>query len=131
MNCSSSVWPPGQHSGRDRRQVAAEHGRAAHCRSGNIGGLGDGVGHHSEQRALTEFTAEQATQERLLGVGGPAEQSRDQLGAPRLRALARDRADLAEPGVDLQDGQRRLRGRRWQRAQRGPADTDLALRQLA
>ncbi len=48
-----------------------------------------------------------------------------------LRALARDRADLGERGVDGGDRQRRLlRGRR-QRPQRRPADADLALRQLA
>ena len=56
--------------GRDGGQVAAEHRRAPHHRGGHVGRLGDRVGHHAEQRALPQFTAEQPTQERLLVVGG-------------------------------------------------------------
>ena len=121
----------GQRGGRDGGQGTAEHGRAPHRRGRDVGGLGDRVGHHPEQRPLAEFTAEQPAQERLLGVGGPAEQSGDQLGPSSLRSLARHRADLAEPGVDVEDGQERLRGRGRQRTQRGPADADLPLGQLA
>ena len=54
----------------------------------------------------------------------------EQLGAPGLRALARDGADLGERRVDGRHRQRRLRRRIGQRAQRRPADADLALRQL-
>ena len=94
----------GQRGGRDGGQGTAEHGRAPHRGGRDVGRLGDRVGHHPEQRPLAEFTAEQPAQERLLGVGRLAEQSGDQLGPSSLRSLARDRADLAEPGVDVEDG---------------------------
>ena len=58
----------GQRGGGDGRQIAAQHRRPPHRRRGDVGGLGDRVGHDAEQRALPQLAAEQATQERLLGA---------------------------------------------------------------
>ena len=121
----------GQRGGRDGRQVAAQHRGPADSRGGHARGLGDGVGHHPGERALPQLAAEESAQEGLLGLRCRGEQVRDEPRPAGLRALARDRADLGERGVDGRHRQRRLlRGRR-QRAQRRPPDADLALRQLA
>ena len=121
---------PGQRGGRDGGQVAAQHCRAPHHRRGDVRGLRHRVGHHSDQGTLPQLAAEQATEEGLLGLGGCGEQSVDEFGAPRLRSLPGDLADLAERAIDLQHRQRRRVRRGRQRAQRRPADPDLALRQF-
>ena len=64
----------GQRRRRDGRQLAAEHRGPAHHRGGDTGGAADGVGHHPDQRALPQLSAEEATQERLLDLGRRREQ---------------------------------------------------------
>jgi hypothetical protein len=115
----------------DRSKVAAQHRRAPYRGGGNLRRGGDGIGHHAGQRALAQLAGQQPTQERLLDFGCRREQSADQLGAPRLRALAGYGADRREGGVDIGHGQAWLSRGRRQRPQSRPADTDLALRQLS
>ena len=101
MNWSSAASPPvsaaAATAGRSPPSIAARRTAGA----GDVRGLRHRVGHHPDQRALAQLAAEQAAQERLLGLGGRGEQSVDEFGAPRLRSLAGDLADLAERGVDV------------------------------
>ena len=71
---ASASAPPRQRRGGNGRQRAAEHRGAPHVGGREAGRLCHRVGHHAEQRALPQFTAEQAAQEGLLGLGGGAEQ---------------------------------------------------------
>ena len=98
--------PAGQRRRRNRGQVAAEHGGAAHRGGRDAGRLGDGVGHHPAQRALPQFAAEQPAQEHLLGLGRGGEQPAEQVGPPRLRSLAGDGADVGERRIDRRHRQR-------------------------
>ena len=120
----------GHRRGGHRGQVTAEHRGAAHCRTLQVGGPGDRVGHHPDQGALAQFAGEQAAQERLFHIGGRTEQFGQQFGAASLGALSGGRADRAEPVVDVEHIQPRLRCRLRDGAQSGPTDTDLALGQL-
>ena len=121
-----------RHRGRgDRPERAAQHHGPAHLRDGHAGRAGDRLGHHSLQRPLPELPGQQAVKELLLGLGSPAEQLADERLPRRRRAWTRDRPDGGQAGVHLAQGQRGGGRRREPAPQRGPADADLALRQLS
>ena len=105
------VGAAGQRRGGDGRQIAAQHRRPSDRRRGNAGRPGHRIGHHTGQRALSQFAAQQPPQKRLLGLGGGAEQIGDQRGAARLRTPACRGADLGERRVDVRHGQYRCRRR--------------------
>ena len=102
----------GERRGGHRRQGPAEHGRTPHRSGGDACRLGHRIGHHPDQGTLAQLSAKKAAQKRLLLFGRRREQSRDELGPPRLRALPCDRPDLREAGVGVEHGREthRLRG---------------------
>ena len=123
--------PAGERGRRHRAEVAAQHHRPAHVLDRDDRGLRDGVDHHPLQGALAQLADQQPAEEALLAGGGPGEQVGQQGPAGGLRAGARGAADLGERPVDLGHPQGRPVGGRRHLAQRGPADPDLPLPQLA
>ena len=120
----------GKHLRGDRREVPTQHRGPPDLGRANVRGLRDRIGHQTDERALAELAAEQSTQERLFGFGRGGKDRVDQLRPAGLGALAGDRADLGERGVDAAHRQRGFGRRRRQRPQRRPAHPDLTLRQL-
>ena len=133
--CSrSSSSPRPARSQRDRRhraEVAAQHQRAAHRADRHPRGPRHRIRHHPGQRALAQLARQQRHQEAALVRAGAREQFAEQPPPRALRARPRARPDPLEGRVDLAHGQRRRGPAGRQIAQRGPADADLALAQLA
>ena len=71
---ASAGAPPVERGACRDRQRAGHHRRPLHVTSGDVGRVGDGGGHHAVERALTQFAADDAEHEPLLGLGGPLEQ---------------------------------------------------------
>jgi hypothetical protein len=113
-----------------RPERAAQHHRPANLSHGHGSRPGHRLGHHALQRTLPQLAGQQAVKELLLDLGGPAEQLADQRLSRGRRSLAGDRADRGETRVHLGQGQRGGRRRGEPAPQRGPAHTDLPLRQL-
>ncbi len=125
--------PPGQDGPGHVPGLAPEHHRPPDAPGLQPRGLGEGLDQQPLLRALTELAQDQAGQERLLVVGGPAEQLLQRLPAARPGPLARDLPDRAQRLVGLREGERRLVGglHREHLVQRRRADPDLPVGQLA
>ena len=106
------VDPTRQSCRRDRADRAAQHRRPAYGSGRDLRGLGDRLEHHALERTLAQLAGEQAAQQLLLRLGGPAEQVADEPEPRRLRPRPRQRRDALELGVDLADPEPRLRDRR-------------------
>ena len=125
--------PPAQRGRGHRAEVAAQHQRPPHLGRRHAGGPGDGLDHHALQRALAQLARR---------AGRPGSAARRRSPAPNSSASsAPPRGLRAGPGRARRSARRRASTSATvsvgsaagggQVAQRGPADPDLALAQLA
>ena len=100
-NCWSAALPPASAAratcGMPPASVAARRISAG----GNVGRRGERLQHHALERPLTQLADDQAQQEVLLLRGGFAEQIAELRLACGGRALALDRLQVLERGVDV------------------------------
>ena len=147
-NCRAQSLPPLSAARATCGMPPAWRGGAPHFGRGQSGSRGDRLQHHAFERALAQFTDDQAQQEVLLLGRGLFEQL-VQLGlAGRGGALALDRLQALESVIDILHGKARVRrgmpiaalqGRIAQRqlaladvaAQPGQRDLDLFGRECA
>ena len=125
------VPPARQRRGGHRAEGAAQHHGPPDVSDGHRSRPGHRLGHDALQRSLPEFAGKQAVKEPLLVLGGPAEQLADQGLTRRRRSLPGHRPDRGQARVHLGQGERGYGRGRESAPQRGPADADLPLRQLA
>jgi hypothetical protein len=78
-----------------RPQLAREHDCPPHLLRRHARSSGDGLDHHSLERALAQVAEEQPGQEPLLGLGRAPEEGGKLVPANRLRARAGSSADPA------------------------------------
>ena len=78
-----------------------EHHGAAYLGRRDLGGGGDGVGHHAVEGALAQFAGEQPDQEPVLAGGGAAEQPGEQISPRGHGTLTRCLPISGERGVGL------------------------------
>ena len=116
---------------RDLAKIAGEHQRAPNSRGGKPRRLRDRLRHHALERALPQPSEQQAGEERLLRLRRAPEEGLELLAATSLRAGSANLCDARERGVDLEQLERRLSGRRRQLSQRGPPHADRSLREDA
>ena len=123
--------PFGERRSRHRPREAREHDGAADQRLGHVRRLRDGRQHHPVARPLAQLPGDEPREPGLLLLRRPGEEVADGRGPFSARALATDRLDPAERGVDLEHRQRRGLRRVRPVAQPAPADPDGPLRQRA
>ncbi len=132
VNSASARLPAGQRRCGDGREVAASIAARRTSAARKFGRLGDRVGHHPDERALAQFAAEQAPQERLLDLGRRRRRPRSPepiVGpADPLPATAPISVNAASTPRTVNDGSAAASG---SDAQGCPSHADLALRQFA
>ena len=91
----------------DRREIAREHGRAAHRGCIDPGGRGDRIGDDSGQRPLAQLAAGEHREEAPLVRRGAREERRERLAPHGGRAGSARGLDRRERAVDVGDLERR------------------------
>ena len=115
----------------DRREVACQQERAAYGCRRDLRGLRNRVDQHAAERALAQVARQEGAQESLLaGRRTPEELTRETL-ALAARTRPRQRLELREASIDLDQRQRRLARRRRRVAESPVADARSALARLA
>ncbi len=124
--------PPVERGARRDRQRAGHHRRPLHVTSGDVGRAGDGRGHHAVERALTQFAADDAEHESLLGLGGPLEHVAQDPATFAGRSLTRRRRQPFDHRRDVEHAERGIARRVWADVgDRRPPDAEPTERRVA